>query len=254
MDLHALLQLVERGCPPVLAARILAPADGEGAAAVTGRAWCEVVPQRGSSAGAGRLVPAASTTPRPGCRRCGPPARSASSPWPGCTRCCCGPPGSRPVAGAPAVAAAGAELDDLAVQAADDAMLAVLPGWTPSAARSRFTTWAYKFAVYEMSVKVRRRAWQHREVPLGPQSWALVPDVGALPQQHVEGAELRAAIRGGIAGADAAPARRPASPWPSTTCPSTSSPNGSAPPGAPSTRPCTTPAAGCARTSPSAVC
>jgi hypothetical protein len=31
MDLHALLQLVERGCPPVLAARILAPADGDGA-------------------------------------------------------------------------------------------------------------------------------------------------------------------------------------------------------------------------------
>jgi hypothetical protein len=30
MDLHALLQLVERGCPPVLAARILAPADVEG--------------------------------------------------------------------------------------------------------------------------------------------------------------------------------------------------------------------------------
>ena len=29
-DLHALLQLVDRGCPPVLAARILAPADGEG--------------------------------------------------------------------------------------------------------------------------------------------------------------------------------------------------------------------------------
>ena len=29
-DLHALLQLVERGCPPVLAARILAPADGDG--------------------------------------------------------------------------------------------------------------------------------------------------------------------------------------------------------------------------------
>ena len=29
-DLHALLQLVERGCPPVLAARILAPAESEG--------------------------------------------------------------------------------------------------------------------------------------------------------------------------------------------------------------------------------
>ena len=31
MDLHALLSLVERGCPPALAARILAPVEGEGA-------------------------------------------------------------------------------------------------------------------------------------------------------------------------------------------------------------------------------
>jgi hypothetical protein len=29
MDLHALLGLVDRGCPPDLAARILAPLDGE---------------------------------------------------------------------------------------------------------------------------------------------------------------------------------------------------------------------------------
>jgi hypothetical protein len=29
VDLHALLQLVERGCPPVLAARILSPADDQ---------------------------------------------------------------------------------------------------------------------------------------------------------------------------------------------------------------------------------
>jgi len=91
------------------------------------------------------------------------------------------------------------ELDDLAVQAADDALLSVLSRLDTFRGASRFTTWAYKFAVYEMSVKVRRRAWQHREVPLEPQSWALVPDVGALPQQHVEGAELRTAIRCGIA-------------------------------------------------------
>lgn len=32
IDLHALLQLVERGCPPGLAARILSPADDESAA------------------------------------------------------------------------------------------------------------------------------------------------------------------------------------------------------------------------------
>jgi hypothetical protein len=29
MDLHALIELVERGCPPELAARILAPLDRE---------------------------------------------------------------------------------------------------------------------------------------------------------------------------------------------------------------------------------
>jgi hypothetical protein len=29
-DLHALIELVERGCPPELAARILAPIDAEG--------------------------------------------------------------------------------------------------------------------------------------------------------------------------------------------------------------------------------
>jgi hypothetical protein len=29
-DLHALIELVERGCPPELAARILVPLDGEG--------------------------------------------------------------------------------------------------------------------------------------------------------------------------------------------------------------------------------
>jgi hypothetical protein len=29
LDLHALLQLVERGCPPALAARIVAPAEDD---------------------------------------------------------------------------------------------------------------------------------------------------------------------------------------------------------------------------------
>ncbi len=33
LDLHALLELVDRGCPPGLAARIVAPLDHEGPAA-----------------------------------------------------------------------------------------------------------------------------------------------------------------------------------------------------------------------------
>jgi RNA polymerase sigma-70 factor (ECF subfamily) len=90
------------------------------------------------------------------------------------------------------------ELDDLAVQAADDALVAVLARLDSFRGASRFTTWAYKFAVYETAVKLRRRAWQDREVPLEPASWAVVPDSGLGPQQEAEHAELVAAVRNGI--------------------------------------------------------
>ena len=40
---------------------------------------------------------------------------------------------------------------------------------------SRFTTWAYKFALYEAAAKVRRRAWQGREIPLESEAWRASP-------------------------------------------------------------------------------
>src|SRR4051812_12522430 len=59
------------------------------------------------------------------------------------------------------------ERDDLAVQAADDALVAILKKLDTFRGASRFTTWAYKFALLEAGVKARRRAWEHREVQLG---------------------------------------------------------------------------------------
>jgi RNA polymerase sigma-70 factor (ECF subfamily) len=91
------------------------------------------------------------------------------------------------------------ELDDLTVQAADDALVAVLARLDTFRGASRFTTWAYKFAIYSTSVTLRRRAWQDREVLLEPQSWSLVADPGAQPQQHAEAVEIAAALRAGIA-------------------------------------------------------
>ena len=67
----------------------------------------------------------------------------------------------------------GNELDDIANEAADDALLSVLRRLEDYRGESRFTTWAYKFALLEAAVKLRRRAWQGREVPLEPESWAL---------------------------------------------------------------------------------
>ena len=56
----------------------------------------------------------------------------------------------------------GGDLDDLAMQSADDALLAVLAKLDDFRGESRFTTWAYKFALLETSVTLRRRSWQQR--------------------------------------------------------------------------------------------
>ncbi len=89
--------------------------------------------------------------------------------------------------------------DDLAQQSADDALVAVLRRLRDFRGYSRFTTWVYKFALLEAGVKVRRRAWQGREVQLEPERWALIPRGGATPQEDLETAELLAALRDAIA-------------------------------------------------------
>jgi len=91
-----------------------------------------------------------------------------------------------------------AELDDLVLQAADDALVAVLSRLDSFRGASRFTTWAYKFAIYSAAVTLRRRAWRDREVSLAPELWDVVVDRGGSPLQQVEDGELRTALRGGI--------------------------------------------------------
>ena len=50
----------------------------------------------------------------------------------------------------------------------------------------------------EAGVKVRRRAWQGREVQLEPEHWELIPRGGATPQEDLETAELLADLRDAI--------------------------------------------------------
>jgi RNA polymerase sigma-70 factor (ECF subfamily) len=87
-----------------------------------------------------------------------------------------------------------AELDDLATQAADDALTAILAKLHTFRGASRFTTWAYKFVLLEAAVKARRRAWHGREVALEDESWRRLADGGPSAQQRVEDAELLRAI------------------------------------------------------------
>jgi RNA polymerase sigma-70 factor (ECF subfamily) len=90
------------------------------------------------------------------------------------------------------------QLDDLATQAADDAMMAILRKLGTYRGDSRFATWAYKFALLEAAVKARRRAWHGREVPLESDGWAHLPDGRASPQGSAEIAELIGAVRDAI--------------------------------------------------------
>ncbi|MEA2320261.1 MAG: hypothetical protein QOD81_111 [Solirubrobacteraceae bacterium] len=92
-------------------------------------------------------------------------------------------------------------LDDLAMQAADDALMAIVRKLHTYRGDSRFTTWAYKFALLEAGVKVRRRAWQTREIPLEAEGWARLADPRPSPAGNAETAELIAAVRDAIAGA-----------------------------------------------------
>jgi len=61
---------------------------------------------------------------------------------------------------------------------------------------SRFTTWAYKFAIFEVSAKIGRHFWRHPSVPLDAEDWDRLPGrFGFDPAQEAEWRDLLAALR-----------------------------------------------------------
>jgi len=90
------------------------------------------------------------------------------------------------------------DVDDLAVQAADDALMAILRKLDTFRGSSRFTTWAYKFALLEAGVKARRRAWQGREIVIDDETWPELPSTGRSAQECLEDGELLAALRDAV--------------------------------------------------------
>jgi RNA polymerase sigma-70 factor, ECF subfamily len=89
--------------------------------------------------------------------------------------------------------------DDLVQQSADDALVAILGKLGDFRGDSRFTTWAYKFALYEAAAKMRKKAWQGREISLEAETWPLIADERQrTPQQGAETAELITVIQRAI--------------------------------------------------------
>lgn len=89
-----------------------------------------------------------------------------------------------------------ARRDEIVLAAADQATVAVLSRLDSFEGRSRFTTWAYKFAILHAAAEVRRTAWRSREIDLlsVPEP---VSDV-ITPEDFVEARSMTEAMRRAI--------------------------------------------------------
>ena len=114
----------------------------------------------------------------------------------GCMICWCASCGWRRPGAGPRVRITGPELDGLACQAAADALMAITGKLGQFRGESRFTTWACKFAVFEVSAKIGRHFWRHPAGPLDAEDWDRLSDrFGADSAQEAEWRDLAAALR-----------------------------------------------------------
>jgi RNA polymerase sigma-70 factor (ECF subfamily) len=92
----------------------------------------------------------------------------------------------------------GPEFEDLAQQCADDALMNILAKIDDFRGLSRFTTWAYKFVIFEVSAKVARDSWRHHPPSVDDLSFepaALAPRPGEEAEQRERLDVLATAIR-----------------------------------------------------------
>jgi RNA polymerase sigma-70 factor (ECF subfamily) len=86
------------------------------------------------------------------------------------------------------------ELDDLCVQAANDALLGILRKLTEYRGEARFTTWACKFAIFEASTRLRRHAWRQRRITTDESIWETLPDSAPPALAVLQGSETLARL------------------------------------------------------------
>jgi RNA polymerase sigma-70 factor (ECF subfamily) len=98
---------------------------------------------------------------------------------------------------APRAGIGGPEVDDLAHQAADDAVVAILRRLPEFRGDSRFTTWAYKFAILEVSGKLGRHFWTARtDIALDIEQWERLPaHLGMTPESAAVAVDLLDGMR-----------------------------------------------------------
>ena len=88
----------------------------------------------------------------------------------------------------------GRDLDDLATQAADDALVAILAKLGQFRGDALFTTWARRFATVAVPGEIRRRLGHTCEAPIDSEQWLSDRAGGDDPEQLVEIRELARAV------------------------------------------------------------
>ena len=90
-------------------------------------------------------------------------------------------------------------MDDLAQQAADDSLMAIKAKVADFRGESLFTTWAYRFVMLEVSMKVGRHFWRNRPASMDQDSWERLPDpLSVQPHERLEQQEMLAELRRAI--------------------------------------------------------
>lgn len=89
-------------------------------------------------------------------------------------------------------------VDDLCVQAANDALMAILSKLDTYRGTARFTTWACKFAIFETSTRLRRHIWRERRVELDDTIWDRLADAAPSMLERLENEQLVSALRRAI--------------------------------------------------------
>lgn len=90
----------------------------------------------------------------------------------------------------------GPELEDIAQQAANDALVSIMAKLDEFRGESRFTTWAFKFVMFQVSTKIGRHVWRTGSATVGePLDAERIADrLATAPDQRAEQRELLGAL------------------------------------------------------------
>ena len=100
---------------------------------------------------------------------------------------------------APLLELDGPELDDIAHQAAADALMTISQRLDRFRGEARFTTWASKFVIFDVATKMNRHFWRRRAVPYGHEDWSSIAsrfDLG--PEDEAQVGEFAAAVSSAV--------------------------------------------------------